>query len=274
MSGKDKSLVSKKGMSFDEYYAEAFGNRWTTLKEALLFTPSQLAFSQSLLKPYYMDEASVAVASSMPALDEGLILDLCAAPGGKTLVLSSMVGKGVRLQANELSSNRRARLHRVIEEHLCEEARQRIEVTGYDGSVMAKFCKEKYDRILVDAPCSSERHVIASPSAIKQWTPSRIKTLSIRQWALLSSAFLMLKISGFLIYSTCALLDVENDCVIDKLLKKYKNAKVVELEEKLKLHTHFPIKTRNGYAYLPDLHSGAGPMYFSLIEKIETPPSN
>lgn len=263
-----KQNTSQKGMSFDAYYAEAFGSRWASLKEALLMPPLQVPFTQSLMKPYYMDVASVAVSSSMPTLDDGLILDMCAAPGGKTLVLASMMEKSVALQANELSSNRRARLHRVIQEHLSEEVRNRIEVTGYNASVMARFCKEKYDRILLDAPCSSERHVIASESAIKQWTPARIKTLSIRQWALLSAAFLMLKAEGFLIYSTCALLEAENDCIIDKLLKKYKGARVVNLEEEFTLPLRFPIKTRHGYAYLPDLHSGAGPMYFSLLSKI------
>lgn len=283
-------MFGKNSISFDAYYAGIFGSRWTSLKDALLAPSSQVAFSYSLLKPYYMDIASVAVASSMPELDDGLVLDMCAAPGGKTLVLASKLGKSSRLQANELSSARRARLHRVIEEHLCEEAKTRIDVTGYDGAKMAKFCKERYHRILVDAPCSSERHVISSPTAIKQWSPSRIKTLSIRQWALLSAAFLMLMSGGFLIYSTCALLEAENDCVIDKLLKKYANAQVVHLEEchpcsenvpfsasfsnlfcyserHSELPTILPAKTRHGYAYLPDLHGGAGPMYFSLITK-------
>ena len=274
MNGKDKKNVSKKGISFEAYYEQVFEDCWTSLKESLLAPSAQISFTHTLLKPYYMDEASVAVASSMPVLNDGLILDMCAAPGGKTLVLSSMMGKGVRLQANELSSNRRARLHRVIEEHLRKEVREQIEVTGYDASIMAKFCKEKYERILLDAPCSSERHVISSSSAIKEWSPARIKTLSIRQWALLSAAFLMLKTGGFLIYSTCALLESENDCIIDKLLKKYPNARVVLPEMEFKLHTKSPIKTRHGYSYIPNIHGGAGPMYFSLLQKNDFTVSN
>jgi len=263
-----KKDIAKKHISFDAYYSETFGARWASLKEALLAPVSQVPFAYNLLKPYYLDMASVVVASSMPILDDGLVLDMCAAPGGKTLVLNSVMGKEVKLQANELSSARRARLHRVLQDYLDYEARNRIEITGYDGSVMAKFCKEKYERILVDAPCSSERHVILSPVARKEWSPARIKNLSIRQWALLSAAFLMLKKGGFLIYSTCALLDAENDCIIDKLLKKYMAARVVLLEEDVsKTYELIPTRTRHGYAFSPDIHAGAGPMYFSLIEK-------
>ncbi len=266
-------LSCKKGATaFNAYYSEAFGERWGSLKEALLFPTSPVEFGEKLLKPYYMDVASIVVASSMPPLDEGEYLDMCAAPGGKMLVLASMMGKEAKIQANELSSNRRARLRRVIEEHLSEDVRNRIEVTGYDGSVMAKFCRDRYERILLDAPCSSERHVLNSPSALKIWSPARIKTLSIRQWALLSSAFLMLKQGGFLVYSTCALLDAENDLLIDKLLSKYEDAEIVKIEEDRTGINSLPKicnaeKTRHGIAYLPDRSFGAGPMYFSVIKK-------
>lgn len=272
--------MKKKGreeISFDAYYSHIFGNRWLSLKEALLAVPNHTPFTYNLIKPYYMDIASIAVALCVPEIEEGAILDLCAAPGGKALVLASMLKEGAALQANELSSNRRFRLKRVIQEHLSEERRLKVTITGYDGSVMARLMRDNYDRILVDAPCSSERHVIASSKALKEWSPSRIKNLAIRQWALLSSAFLMLKKGGVLVYSTCALLENENDCVIDKLVKKYKNASVVELdiENILQKNALFssnatlcdPIRTRCGYSYLPDVHLGAGPMYFSIIEK-------
>lgn len=264
--------------SFDAYYSLEFGDRWASLKEALLAPSFSCPFEYNLNKPYHMDMASIAVAMCVPEIEVGSILDMCAAPGGKTLVLASRLKEEVILQSNELSSNRRFKLKRVIAEHLSENLRKKITITGYDGSVMACMMRDKYERILLDAPCSSERHVITSSKALKEWSPSRIKSLAIRQWALLSSAFLMLKSGGFLVYSTCALLDAENDCVIEKLVKKYKNANVLTLDlEKILSKSNLfssnsklyePIHTRYGYFYLPDLYLGAGPMYFSVIEKV------
>ncbi len=256
--------------SFNSYYQAIFEDRWQSLREALILESSPIAYSKCLLKPYYMDRASVQVAYAMPPLDyDGICLDMCAAPGGKTLVLASSLGDGnIELQANELSSARRARLINVIDEHLEEKIKKRITVTPYDAAKMAKKINEKYDRILLDSPCSSERHLLHAPNTLKKWTPARIKNLSFRQWALLSSAFIMLKRNGFLIYSTCALLEIENDNVIEKLLKKYENAKITTANRWSPLCQETPLKTKYGYIYFPDIHNGAGPMYFSLITKI------
>lgn len=267
----------KPQISFEEYYSNIFKDRWPSLKDALLSSSYSVAFERGLKKPYYMNIASVAVASIMPYCKKGMLLDMCAAPGGKTLVLATMMEKSVFVQANELSDVRRIRLNSVLSEYLSDDLKtnnglQRVWASGYDAAGMARYYRDKYDRILLDAPCSSERHVLQSPKDLKKWTPARIKTLSIRQWALLSSAFLMLKYGGILIYSTCALLDAENDCVIDKLLAKYKNARIlhIEVNKEFRFVTSVlspPIEMRHGYAYLPDVHNGAGPMYFCIIGK-------
>jgi len=263
----------KEKESFDSYYAIKLGSMWDELKNALLKEVSPISYSHGLLKPYYMDEASIKVGCAMPFLEEGACLDMCAAPGGKTLVMSSRFGSHVLIQANEASSNRRARLHRVLGEHLSEEKLKNIRVTPYDAAKMARSFSEKFDRILLDAPCSSERHVMNSPSQLNKWSPNRIKALSMRQWALLSSSFIMLKKGGILVYSTCALLDEENDLVVQKLINKYDEAEVIDMkdmeggDEAFSIHNTIAIKKRFGYAYLPHIHNGAGPIYFSLVQK-------
>ncbi|MGP1438739.1 MAG: SAM-dependent methyltransferase [Treponema sp.] len=261
---------TKRGaIAFDAYYSSIFGSRWLSLREALLLPSSPTPYIENLKQPYYMDEASIAVGKALPALDEGLVLDMCAAPGGKTLVLSNSLGKNTSIQANEISRTRRNRLIAVIEEHLSDEKQKQVKITGYDAAKMARFAPSKYDRILLDAPCSSERHVINLEKAINEWTPARPKQLAIRQWSLLSSAFLMLKEGGFLVYSTCALLELENDCVIDRLLKKYINA--VVLHEIPSILKEQPEATRHGFMYSPDLNNGIGPMYFCLVKKNSVP---
>ena len=292
--------------AFEAYYGALFGGRWQALREALLQETQPVAFSVRGGKPYYLDQASIYAAQALPPIDEGSYLDMCAAPGGKTLVLASGMGQGAQIQANELSRARRARLLTVLDEHLPPDIRTRIEVTGYDAATLPRYRKACYDRILLDAPCSSERHVITDEKYLACWTPARIKMLAQRQWALLSAAFLLLKPGGFLVYATCALADAENDGVVQKLLKKYGTAAVVHSgtaateftaadteitdgsvpavhrdtatvepdevnSETVGKNTTPPIlgeKTLFGSRFLPDTCGGAGPLYFSLIEKV------
>lgn len=254
---------------FESYYAKLFGERWQTLKAALSAPVKHFELSENLRTGYFLDKASFFAASLMPPLDEGVCLDMCAAPGGKSLVLATRGLQGkAELQTNELSASRRARLRTVLEEHLSPELRTKVSVSGYDGSVMCKLRKDFYERILLDAPCSSERHVLADNKYLSQWSEARIKNLARRQWALLSSAFLMLKTEGFLLYSTCALSEAENDCVIDKLIEKYPQATLVPL----KPFEHAE-PTRHGLIFLPDT-SGYGPLYCSLVKKDAKTPRN
>ncbi|MGP1576163.1 MAG: SAM-dependent methyltransferase [Treponema sp.] len=247
--------------AFHQYYADMFGSRWESLKAALQRETTPAAFFAGGAEPYYLDAASIAAAAALPPLEAGTCLDMCAAPGGKTLVLASRMGAAVDIIANELSAARRSRLVTVLDSCLSSANRCRITVTGKDAATLPRFQAECFDRILLDAPCSSERHVLTAPKYLQQWTPSRIKTLAQRQWALLSAAFLLLKPNGFLVYATCALSYEENDANILKLLKKYGSA----------VNVHQPDCTgeaaRYGCLFLPDRCNGAGPLYFSLIEK-------
>jgi 16S rRNA (cytosine1407-C5)-methyltransferase len=124
----------------------------------------------------------------------------------------------------------------------------------------------RFDAILVDAPCSSERHVIQNPRALAEWTTARPRSLSGRQWSLLSAAFLLLKSGGSLVYSTCAITPEENDIPVNRLLEKY--SKEIELDE---AGFSDGEKTRYGRLILPDLSGGKGPMYVARFRKITTP---
>ncbi len=258
---KKQKLVGKDG--FDSYYRMQYGDRWDSLKEALLAESRQIEYNENLMQSYYLDYASVQAAKALPGIESGDCLDMCAAPGGKTLVLSNSMGADVNITANEISADRRNRLLKVMNEHLAPEARERVKITGYDAAKMARFQQNAYDRILLDAPCSSERHVLQNEKYLKQWTESRIKNLAQRQWSLLSAAFLLLKDDSYLLYSTCAISSVENDEVIARLFKKYKSqVEIVSIEEETTAE-----KTKFGNIYLPDKSAGAGPIYFCLVKK-------
>ena len=266
MAKKDKKPSGAE--LFDSYYSELYGERWSSLRAALLGEPCQCGYSEKLLKTYYLIGNVLDRPSQLPLENAETIADFCAAPGGKSLVIASTMPECATLVSNERSRDRKARLLKVLDEHLPEEIRSRVSVSGFDASCWCNHEREAYDRILLDAPCSSERHVLADPKYLAQWSPARIRNLAVAQWALLSSAFLVLKKGGFLVYSTCALAQAENDGVIKKLLKKYPEASVVALPEADSSGLCNGEKTEYGIHVLPDKQGGAGPLYFSLVHKV------
>ncbi|HAP43553.1 MAG: hypothetical protein A2087_10165 [Spirochaetes bacterium GWD1_61_31] len=216
---------------FEAYYQTAFGVRWPALRTALLAHGARLDFKHGLTSPYRLDAASVAAACALRLPAVGQMLDACAAPGGKSLVLASRLGTDRPLLANELSSERRRRLHDVLDQHLAAERRSLVTVSGFDAAAAGGRTSEhgRFGAILLDAPCSSERHVLADDKALGQWSAARVRFLAQRQWSLLSSAFLLLVVGGSLVYSTCALSTAENDEVVGRLMKKQSGKVAVDL---------------------------------------------
>ena len=132
--------------------------------------------------------------------------------------------------ANEPSRERLRRLLQVLEEHLDPEKRSRIDVARFDAASLGGRKREhnRFGGILLDVPCSSERHVLGDARALAQWTPARPRFLARRQWALLSAAFLVLQPGASLVYVTCAISEEENDGVASRLLNKYRTEVLVD----------------------------------------------
>lgn len=251
-------------IAFEEYYSDIFGERWPTLKASLLAGKPDFSYGEKLLHPYFMDEASVVAAKLLPTAGAEIIVDLCAAPGGKSLVLATVMDEGATLICNEKSMTRLRRLRSVLEEHLPQNTLSAVKTFCSDASLWFKK-GESADRILLDAPCSSERHVLSSPEHLQAWTPSRVKSLAFTQKSLLFSAFLSLKPGGILLYSTCALSSSENDNIVASLLKKHENACVLPISADELSVPHE--NTSLGIHILPDFSHGRGPIYASRIKK-------
>ena len=256
---------------FEQYYGELYGNRWPSLREALLQPSNPVSLSEQLIEPYYMDKASILAASILPISENNCVLDMCAAPGGKTLSIAlRLCGKG-SLTANDRSASRRNRLLNVIQSCLPPELSKNIKVTGHDSTKWSLYEKNAYDRILLDAPCSSERHVLTDPSALAIWGPNRPKQLAIQQFAMLASALDAATEGAYILYSTCSICNLENELVIEKLASRRKGLfeEIDMLEDHPELE-NLSEKLEHGRIVLPDRQNGCGPLYFCLLRKKET----
>ncbi|WP_374029838.1 RsmB/NOP family class I SAM-dependent RNA methyltransferase [Bdellovibrio bacteriovorus] len=218
--------------------------------------------ADELLDSYIMDPASVMVARALEVQSGDRVLDMCAAPGGKSLVMIESLAEDGEIFCNDLSPERRERLKKVIQQYVPRDIRDRVWVTGKDGVQFGLKEPDSFDRILLDAPCSGERHILENKAAQDEWSPRRTEHLATRQYSLLSAALLAVKEGGRIVYSTCSISPDENDGVIKKLLKKKKDG-VRLLEAPLGVGGE---RTEYGVAYLPD-QSGFGPLYFAVIEK-------
>jgi 16S rRNA (cytosine1407-C5)-methyltransferase len=266
----------KENPAFENYYRAVYGKRWPELRKSLLKKdsfPYEGSGENRLTKPYRLDRASVLAASSLrlPEFpgETPLVLDACAAPGGKTLVLASRMQRGTRLLANELSAQRRRRLAAVLDEYLPPELRMNVRVSGFDAAAAAgrKTERGRFAAVLLDAPCSGEGHILRDPAALSQWTEARPRFLARRQWALLSAAFLLLAPGGSLVYATCAINPEENGGVARRLMGKYRPAEETGLCFPDPPDFTAGETAEYGRIILPDVSGGMGPMYVARFGK-------
>ena len=257
--GKKKDKKSGSQL-FEEYYSLIWGERWESLRASLLEEKTEMTSVPNTDPPYWLDEASLLTASLLPVSEGSRVLDMCAAPGGKSLVLAQKTGKSGFLTANDRSPERRERLRKVLSS-LPSAITPEIKITGFNAESWGVYEKEAYDFILLDAPCSSERHVISSPAHLEMWSPNRPKRLSISQYAMLSSALLAARKGAWILYSTCSINPLENEEVVEKLFKRHPE----EVEEGET--PSWAEKRKRGGLVLPDKGNGRGPMYFCLIRK-------
>ena len=186
--------------------------------------PSSLAVSTDPLwqaGSYYCQElsASLPIRAFMENISKGKkfskILDVCAAPGGKSLQLMELVGDNGLLISNEIISSR----CKILMENLERASAWRSSVTNLDIEDIAKYCPETFDLILVDAPCSGEGMFRKDSATIAQWTPEMVEICAGRQNRILTHALKCLTGDGYLIYSTCTFNTKENEETVAKLLE-------------------------------------------------------
>lgn len=145
------------------------------------------------------------------------VLDLCAAPGGKSTGLGEqLAGEGI-LVANEISNTRAKILRENIERWGITNAL----VTNASPDELVPYFTQFFDKILVDAPCSGEGMFRKNPEAIEYWSADYVQTCKTRQQEILNAAVKMLVPGGQLIYSTCTFSPEEDEHIVQWLVDTY-----------------------------------------------------
>lgn len=175
---------------------------------------------------YYIQEPSAMLPGAVINAQPGeRILDLCAAPGGKTVqIAAGMQGKGL-LVANDINSDRVKALVKNIE--LCG-IRNAI-VTNESPDKLALNFEGFFDRILVDAPCSGEGMFRKDEEAARSWENFKCERCAGMQRDILQSVDKMLKPGGYMLYSTCTFSPEEDEKMISEFLNRYDNYEICEI---------------------------------------------
>lgn len=232
-----KKRLEEKGWKLKQPFKEIGHDEIFVLENRL--KPGELGKTKEhLLGYYYVQEIS----SMLPLLaldvkENETLLDLCASPGSKTTQAASMMKNTGLIIANEVSLGRIGILNSNLEK--CG-VMNSIVTRKEGGSLCERLLKKsnlKFDKILVDAPCSGEGTLRKSPKTFLMWNKKMILNISKIQKRLAASAIKLLKVGGEMIYSTCTLAPEEDEEVVDFLLKNF------DLQiESIKL----PIKMRCG----------------------------
>jgi 16S rRNA C967 or C1407 C5-methylase (RsmB/RsmF family) len=296
----EESIISQRELLFDEdgevnddiFNENVFTHRWPAPG-----IPSSLDENDRCCY-YPLDGASLLPVIALNLTPDSRVYDMCAAPGGKSLVIASYLFPNNSslgtLTCSDISPNRRLRLFNTFRRYLPSEfISNKITILAGDATSKQFFTDNhqlsQFDRILVDAPCSSERHVLHSSDELSRWTSGRSKLNSDRQIQLLSNALKICSIPGRVVYSTCSLSQHENDDVVMKVVKKI-NKKFSETVASISSSSSptgapkapkipyvricqvnpekmpFGEPTEYGWHILPDRSDGWGPIYFSVME--------
>jgi len=205
--------------------AEGIDVQRCTFKDDTLFvTPAQRqqalasdAYQKGWL--YSQSLASQLCASALQAVPGETVLDMCAAPGGKTLQLACLMQGEGELLANEAVKKRFFKLRAVLQQ---QGAANFVTTLLGDGRALWRRFPAYFDRILVDAPCSTEARFRADDvKTFRYWSPRKIKEMRHKQKGLLRSAIRCLKPGGSLIYATCSFSPEENEQVVSDALKQF-----------------------------------------------------
>ncbi len=209
---------------------------------------------------YYVQEASSmfleeAMKQTVDLSQPVKVLDLCAAPGGKSTLIQSLISKESLLVSNEVI---KARVN-ILCENITKWGAANVIVTNNDPKDLQRL-ESYFDVIVVDAPCSGSGLFRKDPGAISEWSENNVQLCAQRQQRILADVMPALKEGGILLYSTCSYSQQEDEEIADWLTGELKAESI-----KLKLKENWGIVetvsakyNSSGYRFYPDQVKGEG----------------
>jgi NOL1/NOP2/sun family putative RNA methylase len=243
---------------------------WNSLGRYLLSRPSFTLDPTFHAGSYYVQEASSMIITQI-LLQLGLknkslkVLDLCAAPGGKTTLLHDNLNCESVIVANEVIKNRA----NILKENIIKWGCKNVIVTSVDPTYFQKSGLT-FDLILVDAPCSGEGMFRKDTDAIKEWSLDSVAHCSLRQKRILDDIIPCLNQDGHIIYSTCTFNHQEN---IDQVIYMQNHYGLKSLQINVNDDwgvTYITKENASGYQCYPHKTKGEG-FFFAVLQKDEAP---
>ena len=177
---------------------------------------------------YIQDDASILVSEMLEPYEGDKVLDVCAAPGGKTTHIAQLMNDQGFILARDVSTSKLA----YIEENVKRLGVSSIQTEIFDGTATDEEHSEYFDKILVDAPCSGLGIIRRKPEIKYNRSLKEIESISNLQYKILQESAKLLRIGGVLVYSTCTIGTLENQDVINKFLSKHENFDIIKLDDK------------------------------------------
>jgi NOL1/NOP2/sun family putative RNA methylase len=209
-----KSITHLAGFEINQLKKIAWSEQSFYLPQRPNFTADPLIHAGA----YYVQEASSmfleqALKTILPADKPVVVLDLCAAPGGKSTLINSLISEESFLVANEVIRSRAS----ILEENLTKWGYINKALTSSDAKDFGKMTNF-FDIIVLDAPCSGEGMFRKDKSARDEWSEENVNHCSLRQQRIIDDVLPALKPNGYLIYSTCTFAPAENEELIRNLV--------------------------------------------------------
>lgn len=249
-------------------FREIFGEDVVEWCEDGVYLPERPSFTHDPLfhsGTYYVQEAGSMfvghiVKHLLKDLDQDLtVLDLCAAPGGKSTDLLSVLPKSSLLVANEVIKSRCP----ILAENVAKWGYPNVVVTNNDPRDFSKLTS-LFDIVVVDAPCSGEGMFRKDSEAIEQWSEDNVELCVARQKRILADVWPSLKEGGYLLYSTCTFNSHENDDNVEWIINEL-GAEIVEIPSfESILRTNM-----RGYQFAPGLTKSEG-FFVAVLRKVSS----
>ena len=235
------------------------------LKERPLFTTDPLFHAGA----YYVQEASSmfveqAMRQCVDLQQKIYVLDLCAAPGGKSTLLQSLISDESLLVSNEVIKSRVS----ILAENITKWGAANVVVSSNDPKDFARL-PGFFDCVLVDAPCSGSGLFRKDVAAMQEWSLQNVALCSERQQRIIADVWPALKPGGICIYSTCSYSLAEDEAIADWLMDTYEAESI-----RLSLRSNWGVvetvsakHTCYGYRFYPDKVKGEG-FFISVFKKM------